>query len=172
MNRRTFLRGIGGLTVALPWLESSAATIYNKNTRLAWFYLPNGCIPELFTPKKAGKDYELSVCLELLAPVKSEVNVHSGCDNKTRNGGGHFQAASYLTDATRNSAPEVKLVSHFGQEDDVISVDQIAARQIGAESFLPSMHLTTTAMNSNREVVKDYDHPEYLRYLSWNSATQ
>ena len=65
------------------------------------------------------------------------------------------------------------MVAEFGSNEvDVISVDQIAARQIGAESYLPSMHPTTTAMKSNREVFKDYDYPEYFRYIFWSSTTE
>ena len=95
MNRRTFLRGLGGVTLGLPWLEANAASIYKNNTRLAWFYMPNGYIPSLFIPKKEGKDYELSVCLKPLAPIKNYVNVHTGIDNLTSHsgGGGHAQVA-------------------------------------------------------------------------------
>ena len=69
LSRRTVLRGIGA-TIALPWLDAMrpalAAAEPSRPLRLAFVYVPNGVIPEAWTPLGVGKDYELSPYLEVI----------------------------------------------------------------------------------------------------------
>ena len=51
INRRHFLRGIGGATLALPWLESLSDTPKKTiPTRMAHFYVPIGVVRRGFFP--------------------------------------------------------------------------------------------------------------------------
>ncbi|MCM8531206.1 MAG: DUF1552 domain-containing protein, partial [Lentisphaeraceae bacterium] len=78
LDRRVVLRGIGGIALGLPWLEAMGQNRLNqKNIRLGFIQFPNGVIPELWTPKEAGK-LKLSKTLAPLEPVVKKVNVHTG----------------------------------------------------------------------------------------------
>ena len=82
MKRRTLLRGAllsgTGATLGLPWMEAMAAAAAGKPpVRLAALYMPNGVNVEHWTPKSAGRDFELTPTLQPLAPFKSHLNVFS-----------------------------------------------------------------------------------------------
>jgi hypothetical protein len=51
-SRRSFLRGIGGAVLALPWLESLGVTAVGEAAaqRIAWFYVPIGVVRRGFFP--------------------------------------------------------------------------------------------------------------------------
>ena len=54
-SRRSFLRGIGGVALALPWLESLGLASPTKvpSQRIAWFYVPIGVVRRGFFPGEA-----------------------------------------------------------------------------------------------------------------------
>jgi hypothetical protein len=51
-SRRSFLRGLGGAALALPWLESHSMAAGTKAPaqRIAWFYVPIGVVRRGFFP--------------------------------------------------------------------------------------------------------------------------
>ena len=51
-SRRSFLRGMGGAVLALPWLESLGGAAVNTVAalRAAWFYVPIGVVRRGFFP--------------------------------------------------------------------------------------------------------------------------
>ncbi|NRB27632.1 MAG: DUF1552 domain-containing protein [Roseibacillus sp.] len=55
-SRRSFLRGMGGTTLALPWMESfgKEAVAAEPARRIAWFYVPIGVVRRGFFPGEAG----------------------------------------------------------------------------------------------------------------------
>ncbi len=83
MDRRTVLRGVAGVSIALPWLEAMgvrparAASPFPK--RFIAFFTPNGNMRETFTP--SGTDPSGSRILMPLAPYKDYVTVIDGLDN-------------------------------------------------------------------------------------------
>ena len=86
--RRTFLRGIGA-AVALPLLDSMipastvlAQTAASPKLRMGFIYFPHGAIMDQWTPKTAGKDFEISPILQPLEPYKKQLTIVSGLDNK------------------------------------------------------------------------------------------
>ena len=172
MNRRTLLKGIGGAYLTLPWLELNASVLKSSNQRLAWVFMPNGSIPERFNPKEEGKDYSLPICLEPLKDLRDEFSIYSGLALRGNKGGGHKNCAALLTDGTR-STDDVRLMAGFSEnEDDIISADQLAARYLGANSFLDSMHFSSTSNISGRTPDAVGDHPEYFKYISWKSSRE
>jgi hypothetical protein len=176
MNRKSFLRAIGGATIGLPWLEMNAAKKAAVNKRLAWVYLPTGCIPNLFHPKEAGKDYELSPSLMPLKDLKADINVYSGLSTNAGKGnsGGHYDVAAWLTDAQKKvGAESAELVGYNGDEGDkVISCDQVAAQHLGRYTFLDSLQFCSTSQKNNNTPKYPNDFVEYQRYVTWKSATE
>ena len=175
MPRRHVLRGFGTL-LALPWLESlapralrAAAAQATPPMRAAWLYVPNGVNVEQWMPTGAGKDYQLSPALKELEAWREEFTVISGlAHDKARahgNGGGdHARAtATFLTGCMpkKTAGSDIRL----GE-----SVDQIAARQIGRETRLPSLELSTDGQRSAGRCDSGYS-CAYQFNLAWKSET-
>lgn len=88
ITRRTVLRGMlgGGLvTIGLPLFDAlmnDTATAFADGDalpkRFGLFYWGNGVLPDLWTPKGMGTEYELSPTLQPLAEMKSKFSVISG----------------------------------------------------------------------------------------------
>ncbi len=146
LPRRAFLRGLG-TAVALPLLDSMipafsrAATTAKAPCRMAFAYVPNGIVMDLWTPKAEGHlTGSLPKILEPLAPHRENILLMSGL---THNGGralgdgpgDHGRAgANYLTAAHPRKT--------FGKDIQTgVSVDQIAAQKIGGQTRFASLEL-------------------------------
>jgi hypothetical protein len=144
--RRTFLRGAGTM-LALPLLDAMVPAFARAQTataavkRLSFFAVPNGIIMDQWTPAAAGKGFPITPVLEPFAAFRDRAVVISGlANNEARKlefeiAGDHPRACSaYLT------ATHPKMTSgadiHCG-----VSVDQIAARQLGRQTQLPSLEI-------------------------------
>lgn len=134
LNRRSILRGAGGIALGLPWLEAMAqSSISQKNVRLAFMIFPNGVIPEHWKPEGKGSNFKLSKTLAPLEPVKDMINVHTGLGHDTHCG--HNPGfANFLSGAAVNKG--------VGEFKVGISADQVAAQHIGKNSYLPSLELS------------------------------
>ncbi len=81
MKRRAWLRGAGGIAVALPWLESwprrARGGPSEAPTRCVLMFTANGTVPASWTP---GPDFTLSPILEPLAGHREQLVVCSGID--------------------------------------------------------------------------------------------
>jgi hypothetical protein len=145
--RRTFLRGVGA-TLALPLLDGMIPAFGAPSatpTRLSFVYTPNGKRMELWTPKTGtpaakGAGFELTPTLEPLAPFKDQMLVLSGLSaNEGRRiegevAGDHSRASgSYLTGAHPRQTPDKAVAG--------VSMDQIAARELGKQTQLASLEL-------------------------------
>ncbi|MGI9430121.1 MAG: DUF1552 domain-containing protein [Bythopirellula sp.] len=123
IDRRTMLRGTA-TAMALPLLEgmSWAKDAAAPPKRLCYVYIPWG-VSSAWYPTATGKDYELTMPLEPLAPFKSQMSVITGLSNpKCRNlQGAHGSVDTFLTGAA-HKPPEYR---------NTISVDQLAAKYIG-----------------------------------------
>ena len=145
--RRTFLRGAGA-TLSLPLLDamfpafaSAAQTASRVATRLSFFTVPNGIVMDKWMPAAVGRNYALTPVLEPLAAFKDRMVVVSGlANNEARKlefeiAGDHPRACSaYLT------ATHPKMTSGADIRCGV-SVDQVAARDLGKETPLPSLEI-------------------------------
>src|SRR5437867_8355971 len=145
--RRTFLRG-AGTALALPLLDamlpafgSPAETASKTATRLSFFTVPNGIIMDKWTPAAVGSGYELTPVLEPLAAFKDRMLVLGGlANNEARKlefeiNGDHPRACSaYLT------CTHPKMTSGADIRCGV-SVDQIAARELGKHTQLASLEM-------------------------------
>ena len=144
--RRTFLRG-AGTALALPLLEAmrpalaSAADSVTGATRLSFFAVPNGIIMDKWTPATGGSGFPITPVLEPLAAFRDRMVVIGGlANNEARKlefeiAGDHPRACSaYLTAAHPKMTSGADI--HCG-----VSVDQIAANELGKQTPLPSLEI-------------------------------
>ena len=143
IGRRTVLRGMGSM-LALPLLDSmmpalsaTAKTAAKPINRFGVMYVPNGMIMKNYLPLTEGSAYELTPTLSALAPFREHVIVVSGLEcipTPGRPGGAHAKASTrFLTDV---SPPLSETWLDAG-----ISMDQIAAKEMGAFTQLASLEL-------------------------------
>ena len=144
LPRRTVLRGLGGV-LALPWLDSMVpafASAAARTVRLGALYAPNGMNMNRWTPASEGTAFELTPTLEPLAPFRDQMLVLSGLSNKEADvqpgdaGGDHGRGqAAYLTGthAKPTRGPDVECG---------ISMDQIAAKELGKHTQFASLELS------------------------------
>ena len=144
MPRRTFLRG-AGVTLALPLLDAmipsfSSAAAATSVRRLGFVYIPMGCNWFQFFPKEVGTITELPPTLSTLAPVKEQVTVISNLELKNSySPGNHATSNSGFLSAARAKMTE-------GADYELATtVDQIAAKQLGKQTPLPSLELAVDA---------------------------
>jgi hypothetical protein len=171
LPRRTFLRGMGA-TVALPLLDAMipsmtalAQTPANPVRRLGFVYIPMGSTISSWTPPgEAGVLTEFSSTLSPLTPVMKHVTVISNMELKNAYPGTH---------ATSNAAFLSAAKAKWTESSDYFlgtTVDQIAAKQMGQDTQLPSLELAMDLM----EVVGQCDNGYacvYQNNLSWSSPT-
>src|SRR5213592_3994915 len=170
MPRRTFLRGMGA-TMALPLLEAMvpaatplAKTPANPVRRLGFVFMPMGCDITRWTPPGESKLQELSPILSSLAPVKEHVTAITNLELQNAYPGSH---------ATSNSAFLSAAKAKLTESSDYYlgtTVDQIAAKQIGQETQLPSLELSMDLMQTVGQCDNGYA-CVYQNNLSWSSPT-
>jgi len=171
LPRRTFLKGMG-VTLSLPFLDAmvpalSAMTPAASNPvrRLGFVYIPMGMNPVPWIPTSEGRISELSPSLASLMPFLDHVTVISNTELKMAYSAGNH--------ATANSAfLSAKLARRTEGSDYELAttVDQIAAKQIGKETPIPSLELGTDLI----AMVGNCDNGfacVYQNNLSWSSPT-
>ena len=140
LSRRTVLRGLG-TTLALPLLDSMVpafAAVRHTATipvrRLGVVYFGHGANMAQWTPATGGA-LELSPTLQGLAPFRDRLLVLSGLGSKPGTGVHAQIQAAYLTGVSpkRTDGSDVEAG---------VSMDQIAAKELGRETQLPSVELS------------------------------
>lgn len=170
LPRRTFLRGLGAM-LSLPWLEAMvpaatplARTAARPVRRLGYVFMPMGCDQSRWTPSADGPLGELPPILSPLAPVKEHVTVVSNLELASAYPGSHATSNSSFLSCARAKLTE-STDYYLGT-----TVDQIAARQIGQDTQLPSLELAMDLL----QVVGQCDNGyacAYQNNLSWSSPT-
>ena len=176
LSRRTFLRGTGTM-VALPFLDAMAPaqtptrlTAAVPRTRFASFYVPHGATMDKWTPSTTGSGFAFTEILKPLEPFRDHVNIVSGLAHPYVAGAGgadvsaganHTRAAAvFLTGAV----PERGAQAHLG-----VSIDQVAAKQIGQDTPLPSLELSIEESVLSCEASFSC---AYRNSISWKSPNQ
>jgi hypothetical protein len=163
IHRRTLLRGLG-TAVALPLLESMGQPLRAASQphprRMAFVYVPNGINMAKWT---------LDASLAPLVPHRQDINIIGGLAHKNAfgngdGGGDHARAsATWLTGVhPKKSASDI----HTG-----ISVDQVAANQIGDKTRLPSLELSCDRGQEAGSCDSGYS-CAYQFNISWRSPSQ
>jgi hypothetical protein len=140
ISRRTVLRGAGA-SIALPLLDAMipaatalAATPAAPTPRMGFIYFPHGAIMKSWVPEQTGSGFTLSPILKPLEPWRSHLTVVSGLRNK----GGESSDPHGIMAGTWLSCYGVK----DRKEDMGTTADQLAARQFGTSTPLPSLELS------------------------------
>ncbi len=170
LPRRTFLRGMG-VTVALPLLDAMVpamtaltSTPARPVRRLGYIFIPMGSDISRWTPPGEGSLTELSPILQPLEPWKDYLTAVTNMELKNAYPGTHATSNSaYL------SCAEAKLTEstdyYLGA-----TVDQIAAKEIGQGTPLPSLELGMDLLDVVGQCDDGYA-CVYQNNLSWSSPT-
>lgn len=138
IQRRSFLNATG-ITLALPWLETLAASpkrlsVDQPPRRMVCICAPLGLHPDNFFPQETGKSYKLSPYLELLEDYREDMTVISGLAHSGMGSSfAHQASASFLTGVPGAGRPGFR---------NAISLDQFAADHIGTQTRFPSLALS------------------------------
>jgi hypothetical protein len=169
LPRRTFLRTVGA-TIALPLLDAMvpaatalAKTPANPARRLGYVFMPMGCDETRWTPPGATLD-QLSPILKSLAPIKDHCTVISNMDLQCAYPGSHATSNSSFLSCAKAKLTE-STDYYLGT-----TVDQLAAKQIGKETQLPSLELAMDLLQVVGQCDNGYS-CVYQNNLSWSSPT-
>ena len=172
LPRRTFLRGLG-TTLALPLLDAMVPPMTAlagtpaapaRLRRLGFVYMPMGCDVTRWTPPGAKTLDELSPILSPLAPVKQHVTAITNLELRNAYPGTHATSNAAFLSAARAKLTE-STDYYLGT-----TVDQIAAKQIGQETQLPSLEMSMDLLSTVGQCDNGYA-CVYQNNLSWSSPT-
>ncbi len=140
IDRRTFLK-TAGVSLTLPLLESMnpilarAAGSTAVPKRLVFICSALGFLPQYWWPRGSGASYELSEYLKLLGSHRENFTLFSGLAHEAQTGRQpHNSILSWLTSARGPG---------LGGFRNTISIDQVAAKQVGNETRFSSISLGT-----------------------------
>lgn len=184
ISRRTFLRGAGGSTLSLPWLESlalgSEGAAASSALRMAHFYVPIGVVRRGFFPgeqddiipkgnlgnvmKSLGKQNpnhsvqpleQLTPTLQPLENLKSQVNLITGMDRTFQQGTDvHAQCASCYL----SSAKAYTVEGTAWPLDRTL--DHLVADQVGKTTPFRTLEFSCNSHRDNKESI-------YFDNISW-----
>src|SRR5258707_4676411 len=168
--RRTFLKGARA-ALALPLLDAMipAATAWAKTParpvpRLGFVFVPMGCDQTRWAPPGQAKLSELSPILTPLEPIKDQLTVMTNTRLQNAYPGTHDTSnAAFLSAA---------FAKHTESSDYFLgtTVDQIAAKQLGRETQLPSLEMAMDMLQTAGQCDNGYA-CVYQNNLSWSSPT-
>jgi len=169
VSRRTFIRG-AGVTLALPFLESMvpaqtrlAGTAARPKSRLGCFYVPHGATMYKWTPATEGRGFEMSEILAPLEPWRGHLTVVSNLAHQSAEGADagaeHARSAAIFLSGGQPQRNAVRVG---------VTVDQIAALEIGQDTPLPSIELGIE--DASLSCGAGYG-CAYFNTISWSSAT-
>jgi len=181
-HRRKFLRGAGAC-LALPALEALSPTVHaaaadqsalattaaGMPLRTAFLTVPDGVNLEHWRPQGVGNDYQLGNTFAPLTDLKDKFQIFTGFEHNNANAlgdgpGDHARAnAVFLTGAhpLKTAGADIR---------NGISVDQIAAQEIGNQTRVKSLQLGCEKGRSTGNCDSGYS-CAYQYNLSWASPT-
>ncbi|MCF6312992.1 MAG: DUF1552 domain-containing protein [Verrucomicrobiales bacterium] len=139
MHRRHFLRATG-VSIGLPFLEamlpssSKAIEAATSKPRMVAINVGLGLHSQNIIPTSAGPDYKLTPYLKPIEAFRDQFTLISGSSHPSV-GGGHSAEKSFLTGAHHPGSTSFK---------NSVSLDQLAAQQIGNQTRYASLALSLT----------------------------
>src|SRR4029079_6315933 len=127
-------------------------------------YMPMGCDIARWTPPGEGRLIELSPALQSLGPVVDQLTVVTNTELKNAYPGTHATSNAAFLSAAKAKWTE-STDYHLGT-----TVDQIAAKQIGQETVLPSLELAMDLLQTVGQCDNGYG-CVYQNNLSWSSPS-
>jgi hypothetical protein len=174
--RRTFLRG-AGVALALPLLDGMVPamaalgdTQSKPKLRLSTVYVPNGITMDKWTPATEGAGFRLTPILEQFAEFKDRMLVLSGLsDREALQADGEASAEHSRAAATYLTGVRARMT--LGKDIQAgISMDQIAAQELGKKTQLASLELTLASTEIVGACEAEYS-CAYLNTISWRNPT-
>ena len=148
ISRREMLRGTGA-ALALPLLDGMvpaltalSETAAKPAVRFGAVYVPNGMVMQNWQPGTEGAAFDLPPIMQSLAPFRDQLLVLSGLNSTPppgMRGGTHSRAATKFLTAVHPG--------QFDEKNAPISMDQLAARELGRETPLASLELGLEGAN-------------------------
>ena len=170
LSRRTFIHGVGA-SFSLPLLDAMvpAATASTQipainAKRLGYIFMPMGCDQSRWTPKSEKTLDELSPILKSLASVKDQTTVLTNMELRPAYPGSHATSNSSFLSAAQAKVTE-STDYYLGT-----TADQVAAKQIGQKTQLPSLELAMDLLQTVGQCDNGYA-CVYKNNLSWSSPT-
>lgn len=186
LPRRTVLRGLGA-TVALPLLDAmvpalaaAAQTAAAPVRRIGFTYLPNGVamalnpssgeMADYWTPQGDGRDFELSMILQPLEPLRDRLVVVTGllqaqAEALGDGAGEHSRATATWLNGVHPKKTEGADVQ-VGK-----SADQIAADKLGVDTVLPSLEVAATYVDTLMGQCEHGYTCIYTNTVAWRTET-
>lgn len=169
--RRRFLQGAGA-TLMLPFLDSMVPAFAGAldgsakpAVRFSVVFVPNGRIMEKWTPKVEGSAFEMSPTLEPLAPFRDQMLVLTGLASRPTSMGREVQGPHATASGWFLSGVQPKPPGQAG-----ITVDQIAAKELGKHTQFASMELSLESGETGGGG-DGADSDAYLNTFSWRGPT-
>src|SRR5262245_6519646 len=170
LPRRMFLRA-SGVGLALPLLDSMvpALTAWAASPapqRLGYVYIPMGMNRASWIPKDDGRLSDLSPSLASLVPYRDQITVLTNTElrDMAYPTGNHAASNAIFLSNVRPKRTE-------GSDYELaITIDQIAAKQLGKETAIPSLELCTDLIAQ----VGNCDNGlacAYQNHLAWSGPT-
>ena len=154
LERRHFLKGLGGSALFLPHLDAMAATNAVKSIdssvpkRMVCIGNNFGFVPQLFFPEKTGEQYDLPDLLKPLKKHQRDFTIFSHLDHGINGQGGHSGIHAYLSGILSKNSK--------GFKERNISVDQKAAEMTQSKTRFSSLQFSSSDSKNNK--------------LSWSNA--
>ena len=149
LHRRSFLRGVGGVMVALPQLNIMAAgSSTQPPMRMVCVGTNFGFVPQLFFPEAAGRDYQAPELIQQLEQHRGKFTIFSQLDHGAEGVGGHTGVHAFLSG--------IRSKNSKGYAEKNVTVDQKAAEHVGADTRYASMQFAAGKDEGSA--------------LSWNSS--
>lgn len=172
LSRRAVLRGVGA-TLALPMLDAMVPALARAGAtkapvRLGFVYHPTGMILPKYTPATEGAGFEFSPTLKALEPYRDNTLVFSGLAQVQGRALGDGPG-----DHAREGATWLTGVHPKRSESDIhvgVSVDQIAARELGKQTQLASLEISLESPSLAGACDQNYS-CAYTNTVSWRTPT-
>ena len=171
LPRRSLLKGLGA-SIALPLLDAmlpaltaqaKTAASPSRLRRIGYVYMPMGC--DISRWALPGDDLsELSPTLNSLAPVRDQVTAISNLEVRNAYPGTHATSNSSFLSCAK--------AKHTESTDYYLgtTADQVAAKEIGQQTQLPSLELAMDLMSTVGQCDNGFA-CVYQNNLAWSSPT-
>jgi hypothetical protein len=148
----------------IPAATAAIKTPADGVRRLGYIFMPMGCDESRWTPGSEDTLDKLSPILDSLKPVKDQMTVFTNMELRPAYPGSHATSNSSFLSAAKAKVTESSDY-YLGT-----TADQVAAKQIGHQTQLPSLELAMDLMQTVGQCDNGYA-CVYQNNLSWSSPT-
>jgi len=176
LDRRTFLRGAMGVSIALPLLDAmipaataQSLTAARPRHRFGVVYMPNGIYPDMWHPEKVGHDFEFNTIMKPLERHREYLTTISQMkapDGGKDMGGIHMGASA----AFLNGIGPLGRNGEFNRVESRKSIDQYIADAIAEDTPLRSLEVGTEDMGTSAGACDGYP-CVFFNTMAWADDT-